>query len=398
MMKHGISTNATGVLMNARHSFIALSLLVSAPLSVSSSAQAETFSTLITTPLAIEGLTNDNQGNLYTPGRGGSPCPVWRVNIANPSRVVVGTIPAPCSPSGLAFNRAGRLFVSQGDSIYSFIPNSSSPPPATVFASGVPGTNGLAFDRNGNLWTGDGTTGDGRVWKIGPAGGVGVEMFRVQPMANNVNAVGGVGGVGRDARTLPQGTITFTGPNPRTATNTAGSQPLVANGVAFNRQGDLLIADTARGAIWRVQFESGGTLRSKTGCDTTFTPNTLCLDNIFVQHPLLDGADGIALDEAGNIWVSANERNAMVLVSNTGEVTEVFRNPPDPASQLRNGGPLETPTSPTLAGQKLCTANSDGGRRDNAPNSAGELPAQGLGKISCMNERLQVRGLPLPIR
>ncbi|HET7679492.1 MAG TPA: SMP-30/gluconolactonase/LRE family protein [Xanthobacteraceae bacterium] len=373
--------------MNARHRFIALSLLVSAPLAISSWAQAASFETLITTPLAIEGLTNDNQGNLYTPARGGSPsCPVYRVNIANPSLVVVGNIPAPCSPSGLAFNRAGRLFVSQGSDIVSFVPNSSSPPAATVFASGVPGTNGLAFDRAGNLWTGDGTTGLGRVWKVSPAGLV-TEMFRVQPMVNVVPAftVGATTftGVGRDVRTVPTG----------------NSQPLVANGLAFDREGNLFIADTARGAIWKVSFEPSGQLRSQTGCDTTFTPNTLCLENIFVQHSLLDGADGIALDEAGNIWVSANERNAMVVVSNEGrEVTEVFRNPPDPTSKLRNGGPLETPTSPALSDLRLCTANSDGGRRDNSPPSGGELPALGLGKISCMTERLQVRGMPLPVR
>ncbi len=50
----------------------------------------------------------------------------------------------------------------------SFLPNEGTPPTATVFATGVPGTNGVAFD-NGNLWTGDGTTGLGRVWKISPA-------------------------------------------------------------------------------------------------------------------------------------------------------------------------------------------------------------------------------------
>lgn len=390
--------------MNARHSFIALSsLLVCAPLSLSSSAQAASFSTLITTPLTIEGLTGDTRGNLYVPGRNagnGAPCPVWRVNIANPSLVLVGKIPAPsattqCSPSGLAFDRQGRLYVTETDKIYRFIPNDRSTPTANLFATGVPGTNGLAFDADGNLWTGDGTTGQGRVWKIGPTGGVGVEMFRVQPMANEVIA----GGIGRDARTLPPGTIAIT-PTSRNASNTAGSQPLVVNGVAFNREGDLLIADTARGAIWKVSFTSSGALASNTGCDTTFTPNTLCLENVFVAHPLLDGADGIALDETGNIWVSANERNAIAVVSDTGEVTEVFRNAPNATTQLRNVGPLESPASPFLSGRTLCTSNSDGNRRDNSPNTAGEITPVGpnRGKISCMDELTNASGLPLPIR
>jgi sugar lactone lactonase YvrE len=278
-----------------------------------------------------------------------------------------------------------------------------------TFASGVPGTNGIAFDRYGNLWTGDGTTGQGRVWKITPAGIV-TEEFRVQPIANEVNldTVTGVGGVGRDVRTLPPGTITVTATS-RNAANTAGSQPLVANGLAFSREGNLFIADTARGAIWKVEFDRKGHLKSARGCDTTFTPNTLCLDNIFIAHPLLEGTDGIALDRAGNIWNSANERNAIVVVTKDGRVAEVFRNPAN-AAGLRNSADaavgndhiLEFPPSPFLSGKTFCTSNSDGNRRDNSPNSAGEInsggPVGARGKISCMDQELIIPGLPLPIQ
>lgn len=358
-----------------------------------------TFSTRITTPLVIEGLTGDRLGNLYSSGRNagaGVPCPVWRVSLARPALAVVGSVPAPsasgqCSPSGLAFNASGDLFISEADKIYVLTPNESNPPVARVFAGGVPGTNGLAFDRRGDLWTGDGVTGQGRVWKITSAGVVS-EMFRVQPMANEVNLVAGVGGIGRDARTLPPGTITVT-PTSRNAANTAGSQALVANGLAFNDSGDLFIADTARGALWKIDFDASGNVLSRRNCDTTFTANTLCLDNVFVAHPLLEGADGIALDRAGNIWVDSNELNAVVVVSPTGRVTEVFRNPPN-AALLRNDGPLEFPSSPFWLGDVFCTANSDGGRRDNFPNTAGEIGGanQPKGKISCMDQSLIVPG------
>ncbi len=344
------------------------------------------FTTLVTTPLAIEGLTGDRNGNLYTTGRSagaGLPCPVWRMALANVTPVVVGFVPAPsasgqCSPSGLTFDAGGRLYFSEADKVYSLVPDVTSPPIATVYATGVPGTNGLAFDRDGNLWTGDGTTGLGRVWRVAPGGGAGVEVVRIQPMANSVGT-----GVGRSVLTLPAGT----------------AQPLVANGVAFERDGDMLIADTARGALWRIQFDRQGKVKSTMGCDNTFTANTLCLDNIFVAHPLLDGADGIALDQAGNVWIDANERNAVVVVTREGRVVEVFRNPPDATTGLRNGGPLETPTSPFLLGDLLCTANSDGGRRDNGPASAGELggPGQPRGKISCLDQRLHSPGMALPV-
>jgi sugar lactone lactonase YvrE len=310
---------------------------------------------------------------------------VFLVNIARPSLVLVGNVPAPgasgqCSPSGLAFDRFGRLYVTQTDAIYSFFPNLSSPPTGTLFASGVVGTNGVAFDRDGNLWTGDGTTGQGRVWKITPTGVV-TEIFRVQPMSNEVNLVDGAGGVGRDVRSLPPGTITVTATS-LNADNTLGSQPLVANGLQFTSRGDLLIGDTARGAIWRVQFRDGQVV-SRTGCDITFTTDTLCLDNIFVQHPYLEGINGFVLDDNDNIWADANERQAVIFVGN-GEVTEVFRNAPDPTTLLRNLGPLEYPTRPVLAGHILCTSNSDGDRRDNSPNTAGEITPGGpvLGKIS----------------
>jgi sugar lactone lactonase YvrE len=251
-----------------------------------------------------------------------------------------------------------------------------NPPTATPFASGMPNTNGLAFDRDGNLWTGDGTAGNGIVWMITPDGVV-QEMFRVQPMVNGL-------GVGRSANTQPENR----------------PQPLVANGLAFTPSGDLLIADTARGALWRVQFDRHGNIKSNIGCDTTFAPNTLCLDNIFVAHPFLEGADGFVLDQEGNAWVSANERNAVLVVTPEGEVSEVFRNPADSKTRLRNGGPLESPTSPYIDGLTLCTANSDGGRRDNNPSSGGEIggPGQDKGKISCLKQKLAVPGLPLPIQ
>ena len=366
-----------------------------------------TVTTLITTPLVIEGLTNDEDGNLYAPGRtppAGQPCPVYRVNVESPALTTVGFIPAPsattqCSPSGLAFGPDGKLYVSMNNnSIYAFTPSAATPPTATVFASGVPGTNGLAFDWNGNVWTGDGTTGKGRVWRVSPSGVV-TEVFRIQPMANEVNLASGTGGVGRDVRSLPPGTITVTDTS-RNAANTLGSQPLVANGLAFDRFDNLYIADTARGAIWRVHIRADSTPDAEMGCDSTFTANTLCLYHVWVAHPFLEGLDGIVIDIVGNVWGSANERNALTLVTRAGLVDEAFRNPPDATTQLRNGGPLESPTSPVIVGTKLCTANSDGNRRDNSPSTAGEIggPGQPLGKISCVNQRLGWRGMPLPVR
>ena len=113
-----------------------------------------------------------------------------------------------------------------------------------------------------------------------------------------------------------------------------------------------------------------------------------------VQHPALEGADGIALDAAGRIWVDANERNTVAVVDQRGGVTEFFRNPVA-ADGRRNAGPLEFPTSPVFLGRQLCTTSSDGNRRDNFPNTAGEV--SGNGKISCLDQRLDIPGVPLPV-
>ena len=418
--------------------------------------QNATFTTRAITPFAIEGLTGDDAGNRYTTGRQTNTaknCPVWRfrpddAGVPDGTRVTVGFIPnnPACNPSGITFDSFGNLYIAdaaRGGVVWRVTPDpkgcasddsdvcGSSVPLATAYATGVPGTNGLAFDRDGNLFTGDGTTGEGRVWKIASGGGtcesstpprfVGcVEIFRIQAMANDVvrvtNPDGTVtGGVGRDVRSLPPGTIFFVPPAGtavRSAANTAGSQPLVANGVAFNQEGDLFIADTARGAIWKVEFDRRGTLKSKTGCDTTFTANTLCLDNVFVAHPYLEGTDGIALDRAGNIWNAANERNAIVVVTKQRDVMEIFRNPARTdagAVGLRNSADaavgnnhiLEFPTSPFLTGKRFCVSQSDGDRRDNSPRAAGEVnggAGNARGKISCMDQELEIPGARLPVR
>jgi len=355
---------------------------------------ALSFQTLFAAPLVVEGLVADSRGRLYTAARGGDPCPVWRVDRGGGGALVVGSIPAPCSANGLAFDAAGRLYVASTDKIYRLEPNEAEPPSAAVFVSGLPGSNGLAFDASGTLWVSDGTSAQGRVWKVAPDAGVSVS-FRVQPLASTLNVVEGSGGIGRDVRALPPGRLTITDTS-RAAADTAGSQPVVANGLAFAADGSLFVSDTARGAIWKVRFADDGSVESSLGCDAAFPADTLCLEELFVAHPLLEGIDGIVLDRQGTLWGTAHERNALLRVTPQGKVHEVFRNPLDPSTLLRNGGPLEFPTTPVLLAGRLCLAHSDQNRRDNFPNSAGEVGPglAGLGKISCSNEPVVSTGLP----
>ena len=381
-------------------------LAVLAAVTVSISAEDHRFpnhssvTTLAMTPLAIEGLTGDDFGNLYTTGRAPVPdrCPVWQIGPGGGLLQIgsIGNAAPGCNPSGIRRDRDDNFFIAdanQGGVIWKL--TAADMNPSAPFATGVPGTNGLAFDRDGNVWTGDGTTSLGRVWKVTADGKTVTEIFRIQPMRNGTALGGSVpgDGVGRQARDFPPGT----------AANTLGGQDLVANGVDFDRDGDLIVADTARGALWKVAFDSRGRVTSRMGCDATFTADTLCLENVLVAHPLLEGTDGIFIDRDGNIWNAANERNAIVVVTRKGRVVEVFRNPVNAAGLRNSADPavgndhiLEFPTSPFINGDRLCVSQSDGNRRDNSPNSAGEInsggPVGARGKISCLDERLDDRG------
>src|SRR5215207_1972162 len=86
-----------------------------------------TWTTVFTPPagVGIEGLTADKRGNLYAPGRGVVPCPVFKVGGG-----VVGNLPAPCNPAGLAFGPDGRLYVADSPRILVFGPSASAPPTA----------------------------------------------------------------------------------------------------------------------------------------------------------------------------------------------------------------------------------------------------------------------------
>lgn len=379
----------------------------------------------------MEGLTGDDNGVFYVADRGEldggadpdnlDTCHVWRINTNTDTVDLVGQIALdPCRPSGLTFDANGDLFIttSVGDGfIYKLTPDDVSPMAGSalgsVYVTNVPGANGVAFVGD-VLYVTDGTKNLGRVWRIGPGGGDCdpgsldncVELFRIQPRRNGTDLGGEVDinedGVGSVRFTVPRFDVCFPGDNADTDTNCLNrqrdKQDIVANGIAFTPNGKTAyVSDTARGAIWAAKLKSNGDLVSEKGCNPTFHENVLCMDSLYVAHPLLEGADGIALLDNGTILVSVNERNAIVAIAPNKTVTDAFQNEAD-ADLLRNGNdsdqkPLEFPTSPFISGKTFCTTNADSGRRDNNPSGAGVGS-----KVNCIVEDVKPGGLSLPVQ
>src|SRR2546427_13279106 len=79
------------------------------------------FTTLSVTPFAIEGLTGDAAGNLYTTGRQPDTtknCPVWRIG-ADGSGPTAGFIPnsTRCDPFGVTLERGSHLYIAEAAAI-----------------------------------------------------------------------------------------------------------------------------------------------------------------------------------------------------------------------------------------------------------------------------------------
>jgi sugar lactone lactonase YvrE len=268
----------------------------------------------------VESITADRSGLLYLADRvTGS---ILRVDPKSPKAVVVGRIEVreiqgkkvDAGPSGIAFDSQGDLFVAAtafGEvvRIRGAELNPAKPGLAQTFATGTVGANGIAFDRQGNLFVGGGAS--GIVYRVGPNGGVAEAAVQID----------------KHVRTLPDGKT---------------QQPVVANGVAFDANGVLYVADSARGAIWKVVIGTDG----KGGKPV-----------LLAQSPLLEGADGLAFDRSGTLWVVANELNAIVTVTPDGRVRQVAKN----GSQ----GPLEFPSAIVFVGDRGYVSNYDTPRRDN---------------------------------
>ena len=282
----------------------------------------------------VESIAVDHKGMLYACDRiSGN---VWRIDPKNPRLVVVGRVrerelggkKVRANVSGITFNAAGDLYLTAGGfsevlRIRGRFLDPDEPGIGQTFAVETEGAHGIAFDKNGNLYVTGGR--NGRIYRTGPEGGRAQIVAQIPP----------------HRRKLPDGKT---------------EQTLTASGIIFDKQGlTLYITDSARGAIWKLTIGAG----ASSGQPALMT-----------QSALLEGADGPALDPQGNLWVAANERNAVVLVQPDGRVFDLHKN--------GSNGPLEFPTAVVFVGATAYVSNSDTPRRDNLA-ADGNTSIDGIG-------------------
>ena len=180
----------------------------------------------------------------------------------------------------------------------------------------------IAFDKAGTLFVSGGAS--GLVYSVGPNGGAAQAAAQTD----------------KNARTLPNSTAT---------------QAIVANGLKFDAAGILHVADTSRGAVWKVVIGADGK-----GAKPA----------LLAQSPLLEGADDMAFNTNGDVWVAVNEQNAIISVSPSGVVKTVAKN--------GSKGPLEFPAALVFVGNTAYVANFDVPRRDNL-DASGVTARDGVG-------------------
>lgn len=281
----------------------------------------------------LESITADSQGHLYLGDQlSGN---ILRVDPKSPKPESVARIEpreiagkkVDADLRGVEFNREGDLFIvatgfSEVLRVRAADLNPQKPGRPQTFVTGTEGANGIAFDKQGNLYISGGRS--GKIYRVGPTGGA-AQLYAEIPGF---------------IRKLPDGKT---------------EQAITANGLVFDAKGTLYVADTARGAIWRIAIGADG----KPG-----KPEKIA------EGPLLEGADGLAFDRAGKLWVTANERNALLTVSSDGKIQEVAKND--------SKGPLEFPSAIVFVGDTGYISNADTPRRDNL-DASGKTALDGIG-------------------
>lgn len=250
------------------------------------------------TPPNSEGITVDSKGNVYA----GLLAERTVVKITpTGEKTVFAQIPGQGNLLGLATDKEDNIYV--GDVNFQDPKNSCScirkitpSGDVTVFASGIALPNGLAFDKDGNLYVT--SSSEGTIYKVSKAGKL--ELFLQHDLLKSHDPKSQFG----------------------------------ANGIAVTRTGVIYVANTADSNIIKI---SGKDVR------------------IFGPEKGFEGADGVALDSADNLYVAQNRLNVISALTPAGERIVIAENEDSDGRK----GELESPASLVFFKTRLYVANAD---------------------------------------
>jgi hypothetical protein len=161
----------------------------------------------------------------------------------------------------------------------------------------------------------------------------------------------------------------------------SADRTVIVESIAADKEGRLYLPERVTGNILRVDPKAPKSVavgrieaREIKGKKVDASPSGIDgkggKPSLLAQSPLLEGADGLAFDRGGKLWVAANERNAIVTVTPDGQVREIAKN--------GGRGPLEFPAAIVFVGNTAYIANFDTARRDNM-DANGKTALDGIG-------------------
>ena len=246
------------------------------PESIAIDHQGNTYVSMYQTGEVRQIATDDTQSTLAGPGVG--------ANSTFPGRRL----------AGIAVEESGNVYAALGDvpqtqGIWRIDTNGT----ASQFTPLASAPNGLTFDHRGALYVS--ASFSGLIYRIGRDGAA-------RPWSADKLLLG-------------------SNPGPCGVNHPAGN--IGVNGLTFNKHGDLLVANTSVGAIVRIPVAADG---SAGVADYYAGPDCD-----------LWGADGLAMDNADNLYVAANVKGNIARVDPNGTI--------DVLASRANGDPLSFPSA-----------------------------------------------------
>jgi sugar lactone lactonase YvrE len=229
-----------------------------------------------------EGIAVDPRGNVYASSLNfGAASGPANICVLDRSGALVDVISVAPVPGGVA-RLLGMLFV-PSEGLYvgdigggRVLRIDVATHAATTIATGFGAPNAFARDHAGNIWVSDSFP--GTVTKIAPDGATTTFAYPVE-LAPRAGETPGFG----------------------------------ANGLAFDRnERYLYVAETSRDEIYRIRYDAGSL-----GPIDLFARGT--------AGGALDGADGIAFDVRGNLYVCSNQSDEIAVLSPAGAVIAEYR-------------------------------------------------------------------------